>query len=154
MNNVKIIVVATVLLFHSPIILDASSSSAVNAPPARRSLGEVGSKDEPISTETTQESEKTPEEEATPSEEETIKEKTQPAIASATAGTEIEKWNDHLESLKEKDQHWNNNSNIPTDSWKEQALSLAKEALNKDKSIAEALKSAFFNAMTEKIKIE
>ncbi len=66
----------------------------------------------------------------------------------------IKTWNAHLESLKELGQHWNKNSNIPTDSWKEEAITLAKEALNQDKTIAEALKSAFFNTITEKIKIE
>lgn len=65
-------------------------------------------------------------------------------------------WNNHLNSLTgdQGDQYWDKNSNTPTNDWKEEAISLAKEALEKDKSIAEALKSAFFNAITEKIKIE
>lgn len=66
----------------------------------------------------------------------------------------IKKWNDHLTVLKTKDQDWNKNSNIPTDSWKEKAVSLAQKALSTDKSIAETIKSAFFNAITEKIKLE
>ena len=53
-----------------------------------------------------------------------------------------------------RDQHWNKNSNVPTDSWKEEAIALAKEALDQDKNIVNTLKSAFFNAITEKIKIE
>src|SRR5579863_872171 len=63
-------------------------------------------------------------------------------------------WDNHLDALKEKDQYWNNNSNIPTNDWKEEAISLAKESLDKDRNSADALKSAFFNAITEKIKIE
>src|SRR5579862_8869974 len=61
-------------------------------------------------------------------------------------------WDNHLDALKEKDQYWNNNSNIPTNDWKEEAISLAKETLDKDRNSADALKSAFFNAITEKIK--
>ena len=63
-------------------------------------------------------------------------------------------WDNHLDALKEKDQYWNQNSNIPTNDWKEEAISLAKETLDKDKNSADALKSAFFNVITEKIKIE
>jgi hypothetical protein len=66
----------------------------------------------------------------------------------------IKKWNAHLEALKEKDNDWNKNSNIPTNDWKDEAILLAKEALNQDKTITQTLKSAFFNAITDKIKLE
>src|SRR5579863_10510662 len=66
----------------------------------------------------------------------------------------IKTWDNHLDASKEKDQYWNQNSNTPTNDWKEEAISLAKEALDKDKNSTDALKSAFFNAITEKIKIE
>src|SRR6266849_6158197 len=68
--------------------------------------------------------------------------------------TAIETWNNHLTILAEQGQYWNVNSNIPTDSWKEEAFRLAKKALDTDKTIAESLQSAFFNAITAKIKQE
>lgn len=70
-------------------------------------------------------------------------------IVSATA-----EWNNHLTELAEPGQYWNVNSNIPTDSWKDKAFRLAKEALNDDKTISETIKSTFFNAITAKIKQE
>ncbi len=83
-------------------------------------------------------------------------ETTQEATENLTTGEQeaIKKWNAHLEDLKEKDNDWNKNSNIPTNDWKDEAILLAKEALNQDKTIADTLKSAFFNAITDKIKLE
>ena len=74
--------------------------------------------------------------------------------ASTTPPSATAEWNNHLESLKEKDLHWNKNSNIPTESWKEEAIVLAKKIIDQDKTLSDTIKSAFFNVITDKIKLE
>ena len=65
--------------------------------------------------------------------------------------TALEKWNDHLSLLTaEKGELWDATNNIPNDVWKIEAFRLAKEALDKDISIAESLKSAFRSKLKEK----
>lgn len=131
MNNVKTIVVATILLSAS-MVSNQEYSAYTKEPVEIEDIitepisSEISTEEQTVSTETAEE--KTP---------------------SATAA-----WDNHLDALKEKDQYWNKNSNIPTNDWKEKAIELAKEALDKDRTVADALKSAFFNVMTEKIKIE
>jgi hypothetical protein len=148
MNKIKNIVIATIFLstlLRFPLILPALRSfneEGSMSKDAEQVLGQADTS-EPVETEDIITESISPE---TPQEPENL---TKEQLPSATA-----QWDNHLDALKEKDQYWNQNSNIPTNDWKEKAIELAKEALDKDKNSADALKSAFFNAITEKIKIE
>src|SRR5258706_6226074 len=65
--------------------------------------------------------------------------------------TDQQRWNDHLTALAENDDYWDVATNIPTNSWKETALTLAKKLLDKDKNVGETLKTEFLNAVTTKV---
>lgn len=58
----------------------------------------------------------------------------------------MQEWNNHLSTLGE---NWNAADNIPANSWKIKAFALAENALEKDKTIAETLKSSFLDAINQ-----
>lgn len=64
--------------------------------------------------------------------------------------TDLQKWNEHLDSLKTNDKYWDAASNNPTPEWQTEAFNLAKKILGQDKSMAEALKIDFINALNAK----
>lgn len=68
--------------------------------------------------------------------------------------TAVEIWNDHLDKLKTETKQWDSSNNVPESSWTTEAITLAKNALDKDHAIAETLKSAFFDAISTKIDLE
>src|SRR5579872_4132843 len=111
MNKIKNILIATVFLatlLHFPFILCLSED-------AEQVLGQADTTEtedlitEPITSE--EALLRSTSSEGQVPQEETIK------TPSATA-----QWDNHLDALKEKDQYWNQNSNIPTNDWKEKAI--------------------------------
>ena len=123
MNYLKTILITTILLNIHSVFSGQYEAYTQEAPV---NLEEVLKAAESTATATPQEEAQTKTEtsiESTPitaspaTQEETIKkselQKTQPAIASATAG-----WNDHLAALAEKGKLWDATNNIPTSSWK------------------------------------
>ena len=81
--------------------------------------------------------------EVTPAPEETIQ-ATQPL-------TDTQLWNSHLSALTENDEYWDTASNLPSYAWKETAITLAKTLLDKDKSLAESLKTEFLHTVSAAI---
>src|SRR5579872_2664939 len=73
--------------------------------------------------------------------EETIQEPTQPL-------TDTEQWNNHLSALAENDEFWDTTSNLPSYSWKRNCYYLRKNIIDKDKSLAESLKTEFLNTVS------
>ena len=68
--------------------------------------------------------------------------------------TDLQKWNDHLDKLKIATEQWNTNDNVPQSDWTTEAITYAKNALEYDKTVAETLKSDFFDAINAKIDLE
>jgi len=84
--------------------------------------------------------------------EDTIAIKETPKEEKSEEKTALQKWSAHLDKLTAvKTEQWDPANNIPDSSWTTEAMKLAKEALNKDNSIAESLKSGFFDAISKKI---
>lgn len=74
-----------------------------------------------------------------------------PVVQEEAQKTDVQKWNAHIAALAENDAHWDEDNNLPTYSWRETAVSLAKTLLDKDKTMAENLKTEFVNAVTTKM---
>jgi hypothetical protein len=131
MNKLKTIFIATILLSINPVFGSQNYTSYTQEPPIN-----------------TQDSLKPIESVPTTSQEEV------PAVQEqAVIKTELQKWNDHLTALAEADKgsYWDSNNNVPDNSWTSQAITFAENALEKDKTIAETLKTAFFDAIKAKI---
>jgi hypothetical protein len=66
----------------------------------------------------------------------------------------LQNWQDHAKKLLEKGVLWNTDTNTPADSWKTEAFDIAKATLEKDKTVADELKSSFASTINEKISTE
>ncbi len=77
----------------------------------------------------------------------------QPSESSVTEKTTLDQWNNHLALLTFNDEYWDTNNNIPLDStdWKTTAFKLAEQLVKEDNSLADTLKTDFFNAISAKI---
>jgi len=76
------------------------------------------------------------------------------AVETKEKENELQDWNDHLELLTIESEYWDKENNIPTDEWKSQAFDIAKKVLEKDKTYADTLKTAFLDAINAKISLE
>jgi hypothetical protein len=66
----------------------------------------------------------------------------------------LDTWNEHLDLLTIKGEYWDAANDIPLDSWKDTAFDIAEKMVKKDTSLAETLKTDFFNAISKKVFLE
>lgn len=129
MNNLKNVFIATILLSIGTIFNDQNYTAYTQEEPT--SLETLVTSEEPIVTK------------SAPATQEEI-----------TKKTELQQWNEQLDKLKIATEQWNSTDNVPVQNWTTEAVAYAKNALAQDKTVAETLKSAFFDAISAKIDLE